>query len=99
MKSVRRVVGIIFVAAITLLAVQLPAGSARAAGPRITLKVLVVSDGGVPVSAIENQLTTDGVPHTTVDLNDAGRPTINKAFLQDTVNGSPRAKFQGVVLP
>lgn len=99
MRKARRAAGIIFVAALTLLAVQLPAGSARAAGTRIDLKVLVVSDGGPSVTAIENQLTTEGVPHTVVDLNDANRPTITTGFLQDTVNGAARAKYQGVVLP
>ncbi|HEU5156678.1 MAG TPA: hypothetical protein VFU43_06740 [Streptosporangiaceae bacterium] len=99
MSRARRVAGVLFVAAFTLLAVQLPAGSARAAGARIDLRVLVVTDGAAPVSAIENQLTIEGVPHTIVDLNDPSRPTITTAFLQDSVNGSPRAKFQGVVLP
>ncbi|HZB29692.1 MAG TPA: hypothetical protein VE465_05965 [Streptosporangiaceae bacterium] len=99
MRRARSAAGAFIVAALTLLAVQLPAGSAHAAGPRIDLKVLVVTDGGTPVSAIENQLTVEGVPHTTVDLNDPNRPKITAAFLQDSVNGSPRAKYQGVVLP
>ncbi|MBC6467296.1 hypothetical protein HKK74_17590 [Actinomadura alba] len=76
-----------------------PAGAAHAADPRIDLKVLVVSDGGSSVSAIEEQLQAEGVPHRTVDLNDANRPVINKAFLEDTVSGAPRAKYQAVVLP
>jgi hypothetical protein len=99
MRNARRAAGAVLVAALALLAVQLPAGIARAAGPRIDLRVLVVTDGSTSVSAIENQLTTEGVPHTTVNLNDPNRPTINADFLQDTVDGSPRAKFQGVVLP
>jgi hypothetical protein len=99
MRTARRAAGIFFVAALTLLAIQLPAGSARAAGARIDLKVLVVTDGSAPVAAIENQLTIEGVPHTTVDLNNTSRPAITTAFLQDTVGGSARAKYQGVVLP
>jgi hypothetical protein len=95
----RRAIGALFVAVATLLAVVLPAAPARAAGPRIDLEVLVVSDGGAPVSAIEDQLATEGVPYRTVDLRDPNRPVINAAFLADTVNGAPRAKYQAVVLP
>lgn len=67
--------------------------------PRIDLKVLVVDNGDSPVQAIIAQLKSTGIPYTTVDLNDANRPTITDAFLSDTVNGTPRAKYQGVVLP
>jgi hypothetical protein len=73
--------------------------AAYAAGPRIDLVVLVVSDGNSPVDAIEGQLKTEGVPYKKVDLTDPNRPVINTGFLQDTVGGAPRAKFQGVVLP
>jgi hypothetical protein len=73
--------------------------AAYAAGPRIDLTVLVVSDGNSPVDAIEGQLKTEGVPYKKVDLNDPGRPVIDTAFLQDTVGGAPRAKYQAVVLP
>ncbi|WP_222869786.1 hypothetical protein [Actinomadura decatromicini] len=76
-----------------------PQGAASAAGPRVDLKVLVVSDGGASVSAVAGQLAAEGVPYKTVDLRDAGRPKIDAAFLSDTVNGTPRAKYQGVVLP
>ncbi|MFI5802913.1 hypothetical protein [Streptomyces sp. NPDC051561] len=67
--------------------------------PRIDLKVLVVDDGGEAVSAIADELRDSGVPFTTVKIGAAGRPVINAAFLSDTVDGRPRAKFQGVVLP
>jgi hypothetical protein len=70
-----------------------------AAGPRIDLMVLVVSDGNSPVDAIEGQLKTEGVPYKRVDLTDSHRPVIDTAFLQDTVGGVPRAKYQAVVLP
>jgi hypothetical protein len=74
-------------------------GAAAAAEPRIDLKVLVVDNGDSSVRAVTAQLRSTGVPYTTVDLNDADRPKITESFLSDTVNGSPRAKYQGVVLP
>ncbi|MGW0764833.1 hypothetical protein [Streptomyces sp. NPDC002676] len=74
-------------------------GAGAAAEPRIDLRVLVVDDGGSQVAAITAQLRNEGVPYTTVDLGDSGRPTLTDAFLSDTVGGRPRAKFQGVVLP
>ncbi|MZF85293.1 hypothetical protein [Streptomyces sp. SID5643] len=74
-------------------------GAAAAEAPRIDLKVLVVDNGDSPVRAVTAQLRSTGIPYTTVDLNDSGRPRITAAFLSDTVNGRPRAKYQGVVLP
>ncbi|MFD3590727.1 hypothetical protein [Streptomyces sp. NPDC058683] len=74
-------------------------GASAATAPRIDLRVLVVDNGDSPVAAITAQLRSEGVPYTTVKLNDPGRPVITGAFLGDTVNGTPRAKFQGVVLP
>ncbi|NUP15306.1 MAG: hypothetical protein HOZ81_04220 [Streptomyces sp.] len=74
-------------------------GATAAAQPRIDLKVLVVDNGDSPVRAVAAQLKSTGIPYTTVDLTDAGRPAITQAFLSDTVNGTPRAKYQGVVLP
>ncbi|MFC8091283.1 hypothetical protein [Streptomyces sp. NPDC057301] len=74
-------------------------GAAAAAEPRIDLRVLVVDNGDAPVQAITAQLKSTGIPYTTVDLTDADRPTVTAAFLSDTVGGTPRAKFQGVVLP
>ncbi|GHH01668.1 hypothetical protein [Streptomyces lanatus] len=83
-----------------LLALGLGTPGATAAGePRIDLRVLVVDNGDSPVRAITAQLRSTGVPYTTIDLNDADRPTITDAFLSDTVNGTPRARYQGVVLP
>src|SRR4051812_8091096 len=90
--------GVVSVAAMTA-SLVLVSGPADAADPRIDLKVLVVSDGGPSVSAIEDRLQVEGVPHRTVDLSDASRPVIDKAFLEDTVSGVPRAKYQAVVLP
>ncbi|MFC9284528.1 hypothetical protein [Streptomyces collinus] len=85
-------------AGLVTLGLTAPAASA-ATDPRIDLRVLVVDDGGSPVGAITAQLKSEGVPYTTVDLDDSGRPTISDTFLSDTVGGRPRAKFQGVVLP
>ncbi|MEU9099877.1 hypothetical protein [Streptomyces sp. NPDC048361] len=79
----------------------LPATSAYSAtpAPRIDLRVLVVSDGGPATAALTAELDGEGTPYTVVDLRQSGRPVIDAAFLADTVNGGPRAKFQAVVLP
>ncbi|GAA2461423.1 hypothetical protein ACFPFX_19020 [Streptomyces mauvecolor] len=84
-----------------LLATGLPAAPAYSAtpAPRIDLKVLVVSDGGPATEAITAELDGEGTPYTVVDLEQSGRPVIDAAFLADTVNGTPRAKYQAVVLP
>ncbi|MEU9982968.1 hypothetical protein [Streptomyces sp. NPDC050856] len=97
----RRTAGALLAA--TLLATAVPAGSATAAAaelaPRVDLTVLVVDDGGGAVGAITSELRNSGVPHRTVRLDDLARPVIDAAFLADTVDGRPRAKYQGVVLP
>ncbi|MFJ6935987.1 hypothetical protein [Streptomyces sp. NPDC101132] len=86
--------------AAALVSVAVPAVSATAAvTPRIDLKVLVVDDGGSAVDAVTSELRDTGVPYTTVALGSPGRPVIDAAFLADTVDGKPRAKYQGVVLP
>ncbi|MEU4952728.1 hypothetical protein ACFYN3_29505 [Streptomyces lavendulae] len=79
----------------------LPAGAAHAddPAPRTDLRVLVVSDGGPSTAAIAAELDSAGTPYTTVDLTRGGRPTIDAAFLADTVDGRPRAKYQAVVMP
>ncbi|MCB5167132.1 hypothetical protein LG634_20100 [Streptomyces bambusae] len=89
--------------AAALVTLAVPAATARAAEeavtPRIDLKVLVVDDGGSSVEAITAELRDTGVPYTRVELADDSRPVIDAAFLSDTVDGRPRAKYQGVVLP
>ena len=91
---------VVAVTAAGLLALGLGApGAAAAEEPRIDLRVLVVDNGDSPVEAITAELADTGIPYTTVDLNDTNRPTIDAAFLSDTVGGTPRARFQGVVLP
>ncbi|GAA3076236.1 hypothetical protein GCM10020000_72010 [Streptomyces olivoverticillatus] len=84
-----------------MLAVGLPLGSASAAdaAPRIDLRLLVVDDGGPAVGAIRDELDTAGTPYTRVDLTASGRARIDEAFLSDTADGRPRARYQGVVLP
>ncbi|MFF4160415.1 hypothetical protein [Streptomyces sp. NPDC001678] len=88
-------------AAAAMLTMALPAGSASAADlpPRIDLRLLVVDDGGPAVEAVRAELEAAGTPYTRLDLADAARPRVDEAFLSDTVDGRPRAKFQGVVLP
>ncbi|MFJ9817266.1 hypothetical protein ACIRU3_18700 [Streptomyces sp. NPDC101151] len=82
-------------------ALGLPSGAAQAdsTAPRIDLRILVVSDGGPATDAIAAELDAAGTPYTEVDLTRSGRPTIDAAFLADTVDGRPRAKYQAVVLP
>ncbi|WP_251071974.1 hypothetical protein [Streptomyces sp. ISL-43] len=93
-----RIAAVCFAAAIASVAV--PGATAQAAvAPRIDLRVLVVDDGGSSVEAITAELRDTGVPFTRVDLGSGSRPVVNAAFLADTVDGRPRAKFQGVVLP
>src|SRR5882757_9675679 len=88
-------------AASLLLTFLAPVAGARAADtePRIDLRVLVVDDGGEATAAVAAELDGAGTPYTEVDLSDAGRPQIDAAFLSDTVDGRPRAKYQAVVLP
>lgn len=97
-NRMNRLAAVCFAAAIASVAV--PGAAAQAAvTPRIDLRVLVVDDGGSSVEAITAELRDTGVPYTRVDLGSASRPVVSAAFLADTVDGRPRAKFQGVVLP
>ncbi|MCY0926566.1 hypothetical protein OTB20_10170 [Streptomyces sp. H27-H1] len=97
-NRMNRLAAVCFAAAIASVAV--PGVAARAAvTPRVDLRVLVVDDGGSSVEAITAELRDTGVPYTRVDLGSGSRPVVNAAFLADTVDGRPRAKFQGVVLP
>ncbi|MFI1443555.1 hypothetical protein [Streptomyces fructofermentans] len=82
-------------------ALGLPATTAHAdtTTPRIDLRVLVVSDGGPATDAIAAELETAGTPYTEVDLLRSDRPVIDGDFLADTADGTPRGRFQAVVLP
>jgi hypothetical protein len=76
------------------------APAAAATAPRVNLGVLVVSDGNPWVDAIRQQLTSEGVPSTVVNLGDSGRPAIDSSYLSSTLSdGTQVGKFQGVVLP
>ncbi|WP_238010835.1 hypothetical protein KZZ52_03915 [Dactylosporangium sp. AC04546] len=74
---------------------------ALAAAPkqRIDLRVLVLDDGSTGIDMLRAQLDREGVPSTTVALGTEGRPQITAAYLADSVSGTRRAKFQGVVVP
>jgi hypothetical protein len=93
-----RAAAALVVLALVALSVPLLGGSARAAtGPRIDLRVLVVSNGDPSAEAIATQLDREGVPYTKVSANPAGRPAIDAAFLSDAA--TQRARYQAVVLP
>ncbi|TXS50846.1 hypothetical protein [Streptomyces sp. t39] len=85
--------------AAVLLATAVPAAASAAPAPRVDLTVLVVDDGGAAVDAIVSELESTGVPFRRLDLGDPDRPTVDAAFLGDTVDGRPRARYQGVVVP
>jgi hypothetical protein len=66
----------------------------------VNLNVLVVTDGTPPVEAIGQQLTTEGIPSTVINLHDSSRKAITRAFLARTLpGGSQGGNFEGVVLP
>jgi hypothetical protein len=66
----------------------------------VDLDVLVVTDGTPPVAAIGQQLTTEGIPSTVINLHDSSRKTITRAFLARTLpDGSEGGNFEGIVLP
>ncbi|MEU6281280.1 hypothetical protein [Streptomyces sp. NPDC047028] len=99
MKRTIRTTALTVGALIAALGLQAGSAHAETTAPRIDLRVLLVSDGGPATDAIAAELDTAGTPYTKVDLTQAGRPTIDAAFLADTVDGRPRAKYQAVVLP
>lgn len=76
--------------------------TAAPVGPHggVNLNVLVVTDGTPPVEAVRQQLTTEGVPFTVVNLRDSSRPAITSAFLSRTLpDGTTGGNFEGIVLP
>jgi hypothetical protein len=79
-----------------------PAATAPPVGPHggVDLDVLVLTDGTPAVEAIRQQLTTEGLPSTVVNLHDAARPHITRAYLARTLpDGTKGGNFEGVVLP
>jgi hypothetical protein len=85
--------------ALTATGILVASPSQAAAGQRVDLKVLVVSNGASMIDAIMSDLDREGVPYTTVDVRSSTRPTITTSFLSDSVSTGPRAKYQAVVLP
>ncbi len=76
--------------------------TAAPVGPHggVNLNVLVVTDGTPPVEAVRQQLTTEGVPFTVVNLRDSSRPAITSAFLSRILpDGTTGGNFDGIVLP
>jgi hypothetical protein len=66
----------------------------------VNLDVLVVTDGTPPVTAIGQQLTTEGIPTTVINLHDSARKVITRAFLARALPGGGRGgNFEGMVLP
>lgn len=66
----------------------------------VDLNVLVVSDGTPAVLAIGQQLTTEGVPSTTINLKSSSRHLITRGLLARTLpDGSQGGNFEGIVLP
>ncbi|MFG1604860.1 hypothetical protein [Actinoplanes sp. NPDC049265] len=102
-RSWRSTLATAVAAAATTALVVTPAFAAAPAGSRVELKVLVVTDGGPATTAIAAELRSEGVPYQQVTLGDPARPTIDAAFLADTVTSAgrliDRAHFQAVVMP
>jgi hypothetical protein len=66
----------------------------------VDLDVLVLTDGTGAVEAIRQQLTTEGVPATVIDLRDSSRQVITRAFLARRLpDGTRGGNFDGIVLP
>ena len=66
----------------------------------VDLNVLVVTDGTGAVEAIRQQLTTEGLPATVIDLRDTSRTLITRAFLARRLpDGTRGGNFDGIVLP
>ena len=79
-----------------------PAHTAPTVAPHggVNLNVLVVTDGSSAVEAVNQQLTTEGLPSTVIDLRQSGRQTIDRGFLARTLSdGTMGGNFDGIVLP
>lgn len=79
------------------LSVAAPQAAHAATAVAVQTRVLVVADGQPMVGAIADRLKTEGVPLTTVNLADPGRPVPTRAFLASADGAT--ANFAGVVLP
>ena len=88
------------IALIVAMLAVLPLAPAQAAtGNRVDLRVLVFTSGDPSTAAIVTALGREGVPYTTVNLSDAGRATIDAAFLANESPTAREGKFQAIVLP
>ena len=67
------------------------------AGNRVDLRVLVFTSDDPSTAAISAALGREGVPYTTVNLSDVGRPPIDAAFLTNAA--AHEGKYQAIVLP
>jgi hypothetical protein len=79
-----------------------PAAKAPPVGPHrgVNLNVLVVTDATSAVQAVRQQLTTEGLPFTSIDLRQSGRQTITRGYLARTLpDGMLAGNFDGIVLP
>jgi hypothetical protein len=79
-----------------------PAPTAPPVGPHggVNLNVLVVTDGTPAVESIRQELRTEGIPFTVVNLHASSRRVITRAFLARTVpGGGMGGNFEGIVLP
>ena len=66
----------------------------------VNLNVLVVTDGTGAVEAIRQQVATEGIPETVVNLHDSSRPVINREFLARSLpTGGKGGNFDGIVVP
>ena len=72
---------------------------AFATNARVDLKVLVFTDGSAGIGVVTAELDREGARYDSIDLRNPNRPALTASTLSDTVNGSPRAKYDGVVLP
>jgi hypothetical protein len=78
------------------------APTAPPVGPHggVDLNVLVVTDGTPAVGAIGEELTTEGVPSTVINLKSSSRQVITRDFLARTLPGGGQGgNFEGIVLP
>jgi hypothetical protein len=65
----------------------------------VNLNVLVVTDGSAAVEAIRQQLVTEGMPSTVVNLK-GSHPVISRSFLARSLPGGGKGgNFDGIVLP
>lgn len=75
-------------------------GPAAPAGPSgVTLHVLVLADGTPWSRALQDQLETEGIPFTVVDLQAAGRAPLTASFLGEADTDRARGHFSALIAP